>query len=59
MVAEVDSAILNACPGDCATHVKLSLDVVYETANRIHVKITDTANKHYEVPESVLPRPSS
>ncbi|KAF8986850.1 hypothetical protein BDQ17DRAFT_1259173, partial [Cyathus striatus] len=25
----------------------------------IHVKITDTANERYEVPESVFPRPSS
>ncbi|KAF8191583.1 alpha-glucosidase [Mycena galopus ATCC 62051] len=37
----------------------LSLEVVYETANRIHVKITDPSSTRYEVPESVLPRPSS
>ncbi|KAJ7253344.1 alpha-glucosidase [Mycena haematopus] len=36
----------------------LSLQVVYETANRIHVKITDPTSARYEVPESVLPRPS-
>ncbi|KAJ7161454.1 alpha-glucosidase [Mycena crocata] len=36
----------------------LSLKVVYETKNRIHVKITDSSSARYEVPESVLPRPS-
>ncbi|KAF8957752.1 glycoside hydrolase family 31 protein [Flammula alnicola] len=38
---------------------KLSLSVVYETADRIHLKITDPSSARYEVPESVLPRPSS
>ncbi|KAJ7494439.1 alpha-glucosidase [Mycena galericulata] len=37
----------------------LSLEVVYETTDRIHVKITDPTSVRYEVPESVLPRPSS
>ncbi|KAK7014854.1 glycoside hydrolase family 31 protein [Favolaschia claudopus] len=37
----------------------LSLEVVYETTTRIHVKITDASSARYEVPESVLPRPSS
>ncbi|KAF7294555.1 Glycoside hydrolase family 31 protein [Mycena indigotica] len=37
----------------------LSLKVVYETKNRIHVKITDASSARYEVPESVLPRPSA
>ncbi|KAJ7771443.1 alpha-glucosidase [Mycena metata] len=37
----------------------LSLSVVYETTNRIHVKITDPTSARYEVPESVLPRPSA
>ncbi|KAF8888302.1 glycoside hydrolase family 31 protein [Infundibulicybe gibba] len=37
---------------------KLALNVVYETATRIHVKITDASAARYEVPESVLPRPS-
>ncbi|KAJ6606229.1 alpha-glucosidase [Mycena vulgaris] len=37
----------------------LSLKVVYETRSRIHVKITDPTSARYEVPESVLPRPSS
>ncbi|KAK0227678.1 alpha-glucosidase [Armillaria fumosa] len=37
----------------------LSLEVVYETEKRIHLKITDPANVRYEVPESVLERPSS
>ncbi|KAF7298389.1 putative alpha/beta-glucosidase agdC [Mycena kentingensis (nom. inval.)] len=37
----------------------LSLKVVYETKNRIHLKITDASAARYEVPESVLPRPSA
>ncbi|KAK0441270.1 glycoside hydrolase family 31 protein [Armillaria borealis] len=37
----------------------LSLEVVYETEKRIHLKITDPANPRYEVPESVLERPPS
>nr|GAT54403.1 alpha-glucosidase [Mycena chlorophos] len=37
----------------------LNLEVVYETADRIHVKITDASAARYEVPESVLPRPSA
>ncbi|KAK0186083.1 glycoside hydrolase family 31 protein [Armillaria mellea] len=37
----------------------LSLEVVYETEKRIHLKITDPANARYEVPESVLERPPS
>ncbi|KIM49885.1 glycoside hydrolase family 31 protein [Hebeloma cylindrosporum] len=38
---------------------KLSLSVIYETGNRIHLKITDPSVERYEVPESVLPRPKS
>ncbi|KAJ4477621.1 alpha-glucosidase [Lentinula lateritia] len=37
----------------------LSLAVVYETENRIHVKIMDANGSRYEVPESVLPRPNA
>ncbi|KAF8318802.1 hypothetical protein DL93DRAFT_2124857 [Clavulina sp. PMI_390] len=37
----------------------LKLQVTYETTDRIHVKIGDTAGTRYEVPESVLPRPSA
>ncbi|KAF8528914.1 glycoside hydrolase family 31 protein [Hysterangium stoloniferum] len=37
----------------------LALSVVYEDISRIHVKITDKNNVRYEVPEAVLPRPSS
>ncbi|EIM82359.1 alpha-glucosidase [Stereum hirsutum FP-91666 SS1] len=37
----------------------LSLEVTYETTSRIHVKITDPNTVRYEVPESVLPRPSA
>ncbi|KAI0695583.1 alpha-glucosidase [Cerioporus squamosus] len=38
---------------------KLKLQVTYETNDRIHVKITDPADKRYEVPDSVLPRPKA
>ncbi|TFK83789.1 glycoside hydrolase family 31 protein [Polyporus arcularius HHB13444] len=38
---------------------KLKLQVTYESKDRIHVKITDPADKRYEVPESVLPRPKA
>ncbi|CAN8104774.1 unnamed protein product [Discula destructiva] len=37
----------------------LTLEVTYETATRLHVKIRDAANSVYQVPESVFPRPSS
>ncbi|VDB84529.1 unnamed protein product [Peniophora sp. CBMAI 1063] len=37
----------------------LQLNVTYETDTRIHVKITDANNVRYEVPDSVLPRPSA
>lgn len=37
----------------------LTLEVTYETDNRLHVKIQDAANSVYQVPESVLPRPAS
>ncbi|TGO09490.1 hypothetical protein BTUL_0164g00230 [Botrytis tulipae] len=36
----------------------LSLKVVYETDDRIHVLIQDPANAVYQVPESVFPRPT-
>ncbi|KAH9857437.1 alpha-glucosidase [Lenzites betulinus] len=36
---------------------KLKLEVTYENEDRIHVKITDPADKRYEVPDSVFPRP--
>ncbi|KAG6899905.1 hypothetical protein C0993_005484 [Termitomyces sp. T159_Od127] len=38
---------------------KLGLTVVYETDTRIHVKIVDAASPRFEVPETVLPRPST
>ncbi|KAF8162646.1 alpha-glucosidase [Crassisporium funariophilum] len=38
---------------------KLSLNVVYETDERIHLKITDASAARYEIPESVFPRPNS
>ncbi|KAH7313840.1 alpha-glucosidase [Stachybotrys elegans] len=36
----------------------LILEVTYETANRLHVKIQDEGNEVYQVAESVFPRPS-
>ncbi|KDQ16377.1 glycoside hydrolase family 31 protein [Botryobasidium botryosum FD-172 SS1] len=38
---------------------RLKLSVVYEESSRIHVKIADWDEKRYQVPESVLPRPTS
>ncbi|KAG5336840.1 hypothetical protein C0989_011815 [Termitomyces sp. Mn162] len=38
---------------------RLGLTVIYETDTRIHVKIVDAASSRFEVPESVLPRPSA
>ncbi|KFY48908.1 hypothetical protein V495_00923 [Pseudogymnoascus sp. VKM F-4514 (FW-929)] len=37
----------------------LTLEVEYESDDRIHVKIADSANSVYQVPESVLPRPKA
>ncbi|KAF4614964.1 hypothetical protein D9613_003515 [Agrocybe pediades] len=37
----------------------LRLNVDYETADRIHLKITDASSDRYEVPESVFPRPNN
>ncbi|KDQ34176.1 glycoside hydrolase family 31 protein [Pleurotus ostreatus PC15] len=37
---------------------RLKLEVVVETQNRVHLKITDPTTKRFEVPESVFPRPS-
>ncbi|ORY57259.1 family 31 glycosyl hydrolase [Pseudomassariella vexata] len=37
--------------------IDLTLEVSYDTANRIHVKIQDAANSVYQVPVSVFPRP--
>lgn len=39
--------------------LNLTLEVTYETATRLHVKIQDAANSVYQVPESVFPRPIS
>ncbi|TFK70865.1 hypothetical protein BDN72DRAFT_896086 [Pluteus cervinus] len=35
----------------------LSIDVTYETKTRLHVKISDTANKQYTIPKSVVSLP--
>ncbi|EPS98338.1 hypothetical protein FOMPIDRAFT_133460 [Fomitopsis schrenkii] len=48
--------VCNAYGPDIET---LNLQVTYETATRIHVKITDANDTRYEVPESVLPRPAA
>ncbi|KXN82694.1 putative alpha/beta-glucosidase agdC [Leucoagaricus sp. SymC.cos] len=37
----------------------LSLSVIYETKERIHLKITNAKSARYEVPDSVFPRPDS
>ncbi|KAG8941435.1 hypothetical protein FRC03_004543 [Tulasnella sp. 419] len=37
---------------------KLKLEVTYETATRIHVKLTDANSKRYEVPEEAFERPA-
>ena len=37
---------------------RLTLTVKYETEARLHVKIQDAENRVYQVPESVLPRPT-
>lgn len=36
---------------------KLKLEVEYQTEDRLHVKILDTNNTVYQVPDSVFPRP--
>ena len=38
---------------------RLKLDLVRETSSRLHIKISDPGNPRYEIPESVLPLPSS
>lgn len=35
----------------------LKLEVEYETADRLHVKIKDTNNTVYQVPDNIFPRP--
>ncbi|KFY10290.1 hypothetical protein V491_07732 [Pseudogymnoascus sp. VKM F-3775] len=37
----------------------LTLEVEYQSDDRIHVKIADAANSVYQVPESVFPRPKA
>ncbi|TFK31272.1 glycoside hydrolase family 31 protein [Crucibulum laeve] len=39
--------------------VKLALSIVYETADRIHLKITDPSITRFEVPTSIFPHPSA
>ncbi|KAI6817135.1 glycoside hydrolase family 31 protein [Hortaea werneckii] len=36
---------------------QLKLEVEYETADRLHVKILDTNNTVYQIPDEVFPRP--
>ncbi|OJD33657.1 alpha-glucosidase [Diplodia corticola] len=43
--------------GDDLTDLKLTVE--YQTANRLHVQIYDAAESVYQVPESVLPRPTA
>ncbi|KAI4729283.1 alpha-glucosidase [Aureobasidium sp. EXF-10728] len=37
----------------------LKLEITHETGNRLHVQIYDTDENVYQVPDSVLPRPSA
>ncbi|KAF9451452.1 glycoside hydrolase family 31 protein [Macrolepiota fuliginosa MF-IS2] len=39
--------------------VQLRLEVTYETTSRLHVKISDTGDKQYTIPDTVFERPSS
>jgi alpha-glucosidase len=36
---------------------KLQLTAVYETAERVHFRLTDAVNARYEIPQSILPYP--
>ncbi|XP_074657102.1 lysosomal alpha-glucosidase-like [Tubulanus polymorphus] len=45
--AEISRQLPSRWPNDIA---KLRIDVYYETNERLHLKITDPANKRYEVP---------
>ncbi|KAF9047043.1 glycoside hydrolase family 31 protein [Hymenopellis radicata] len=64
--AQIEGSVFTAdlvLAGNCSVFgadiEQLSLTVAYETDTRIHLKITDAAKDRYEVPESVLPRPSA
>ncbi|KAH7923369.1 glycoside hydrolase family 31 protein [Leucogyrophana mollusca] len=37
----------------------LTIDVVYESQTRVHVKIYDTANQQFTIPETVIARPAA
>ncbi|KAF9016822.1 alpha-glucosidase [Hymenopellis radicata] len=58
-VFKADLALAGKCAVFGADIKRLSLTVEYETDTRIHLKIKDAAKDRYEVPESVLPRPSA
>ncbi|KIJ64020.1 glycoside hydrolase family 31 protein [Hydnomerulius pinastri MD-312] len=39
--------------------VNLSIEVVYQSLNTLHVKISDTLNQQFTIPESIVTRPSA
>ncbi|EGG11657.1 uncharacterized protein MELLADRAFT_102419 [Melampsora larici-populina 98AG31] len=54
-------AILSLDGPACSTRdvTSLNLIVTYEETTRLHVRILDASSNRYEVPEQVVPRPSS
>ncbi|KAH7909433.1 glycoside hydrolase family 31 protein [Hygrophoropsis aurantiaca] len=57
------SAQLNLAGAACNAFgmdvTNLTIDVTYESQTRVHVKIYDTANKQFTIPESVIARPAA
>ena len=52
-------SISNSMTGDLGDDISpLTLEVVFETDERVNVKITDTNNDRWEIPEAVVPKPS-
>lgn len=63
-LADIDcKAVLTLAGPACNTYgqdiEKLKLEITQETGDRLHVKIYDADENVYQVPESVLPRPSA
>ncbi|KZO90710.1 glycoside hydrolase family 31 protein [Calocera viscosa TUFC12733] len=65
-VQETDSGVQaqlqlagTACNAFGVTIPNLTLSVTYETSSRLHVHIYDTAQQQYQLPQSVLLRPST
>ncbi|TFK48006.1 hypothetical protein OE88DRAFT_1665015 [Heliocybe sulcata] len=49
----------SACNAFGQDIANLTIDVLYETTSRLHVKIYDTANEQFTIPESVIERPAA